>query len=323
VRLFRSGGILALTVIAALAQGTPARAQSNVSSADIQRLQDTVYNASRDIEQLRSRDAQLASQLQSELDDARDEVTYLRVKQRRNEPISGNEYSDLGDRIENIRSRARGDAGGGYSAPGGSGSTGDRRGSGTWSVDDRNPDRDRDTSRGPDTGRVQPSNPNEIPTGTEFDVRLERSLNSGTAQVEDRFEATTMVDLRNGDRVLVPAGSVMRGVVSSVTKATRTERKGALTVAFDRVTINGRAYPIRATVTQALESEGIKGEAGKIGAGAGIGAIIGGIIGGAKGALAGILIGGGGTIAATEGKDVDLPVGTVLRVRMDSPLTVR
>ena len=50
-------------------------------------------------------------------------------------------------------------------------------------------------------------------------------------------------------------------------------------------------------------SEGIKGEAGKIGAGAGVGAIIGAILGGAKGALAGILIGGAGTIAATEGTD--------------------
>jgi len=52
----------------------------------------------------------------------------------------------------------------------------------------------------------------------------------------------------------------------------------------------------------------------------GVGAIIGGILGGFKGALAGILIGGGGTIAATEGKDVELPPGTVLRVRLDSPL---
>jgi len=32
-----------------------------------------------------------------------------------------------------------------------------------------------------------------------------------------------------------------------------------------------------------------------------------------------VLIGGGGTIAATEGKDVTLPPGTILRVRMDSP----
>jgi len=55
----------------------------------------------------------------------------------------------------------------------------------------------------------------------------------------------------------------------------------------------------------------------------GAGAILGAILGGAKGALAGILIGGGGTIAATEGKDVDLPVGTVLRVRLDSPLSLQ
>ena len=54
-----------------------------------------------------------------------------------------------------------------------------------------------------------------------------------------------------------------------------------------------------------------------------MGAIIGGILGGAKGALLGVLIGGGGTIAATEGKDVTLPAGSVLRVRMEQPLVVR
>ena len=57
--------------------------------------------------------------------------------------------------------------------------------------------------------------------------------------------------------------------------------------------------------------------------GAGVGAIIGAILSGAKGAPAGILIGGGGTIAATEGTDVELPAGTVLRVRMDAPLNLR
>jgi enamine deaminase RidA (YjgF/YER057c/UK114 family) len=175
----------------------------------------------------------------------------------------------------------------------------------------------------PNDPPVRSQNPNEIPVATEFDVRLQNPLSSKTSQVEDRFEATTMVDLRDErGRVMVPAGSVMRGVVSSVNRATRTDRKGAMTVAFDRVTINGRSYPIRATVSQALESEGIMGEKQKIGIGAGAGAILGAILGGAKGALAGILIGGGGTIAATEGKDVELPAGTVLRVRLDSPLVL-
>jgi hypothetical protein len=89
------------------------------------------------------------------------------------------------------------------------------------------------------------------------------------------------------------------------------------------VTIDGRTYPLRATVTQALETDGVRGETGKIGAGAGVGAIIGGLLGGFKGAVAGILIGGGGTMAATEGKDVELSPGTTLRVRLDSTLRLR
>jgi hypothetical protein len=115
----------------------------------------------------------------------------------------------------------------------------------------------------------------------------------------------------------------VRGVISSVKKAGRVDRTGSLTVAFDRITVGQKNYPIRATVTQALESEGIKGDAGKIGAGAGVGAVIGAILGGAKGALAGILIGGGGTIAATEGKDVELQPGTILRARLDTALNTR
>jgi hypothetical protein len=80
---------------------------------------------------------------------------------------------------------------------------------------------------------------------------------------------------------------------------------------------------MRASLIEALESGGYKEDVGKIGAGAGVGAIIGGILGGVKGALAGILIGGGGVVAATEGKDVVLPPGSILRIRLDSPLAVR
>ena len=162
----------------------------------------------------------------------------------------------------------------------------------------------------------------EIPVGTEIDVRLQAPLNSGTNQVEDRFEATTLVDVGVNGRVVIPAGSLMRGVVTAVEPATRTNRTARLTISFDQVTVNGQPYPIRGTVTEAIEGSGIKGEAARIGTGAGVGAIIGGILGGVKGALAGILIGGGGTIAATEGKEVEIPQGAVLRVRLDSPAQI-
>jgi hypothetical protein len=42
-----------------------------------------------------------------------------------------------------------------------------------------------------------------------------------------------------------------------------------------------------------------------------------------KGAVLGAVIGAGGAIAATEGKDVNLPAGSIIRLRMDSAVTIR
>jgi hypothetical protein len=327
-----SQGWLRATIAASvLAIASVATAQQSISSSDIQRLQDQAYQAGSEVSRLRSTDASSAARLETELDDLRDEVIYLKVKMRKEGTVTRSEYSDVRDRLQDLRSRARGESnssstwsqggsartdttsgvsgGGSSGTPGGVAGGSSNGGSGGVS-DDRRP-----TS--------SPNSRTAIPAGQEIDVRLQGQLTSDTAQVEDRFEATTAADLYRGNEVLVPAGSVMRGVVSSVKRASRTERKGEMTVAFDQITVNGRNYPMRGTVTQALESEGIRGEAGRIGAGSAVGAIIGGIIGGVKGALIGVLVGGGGTIAATEGKDVTLPAGTLLRVRLDSPPNIR
>jgi hypothetical protein len=169
---------------------------------------------------------------------------------------------------------------------------------------------------------VTGSQPGAIPVGQEMDVRLRTPLSSDTAQVEQRFETTTVVDLMQNGRVLVPAGSVVEGVVSGVDKATRTDRTGSLTLTFDRMKVNGREYRIRGSATQVYQSGGIRDEAPTAGVGAGVGGIVGGIIGGVKGAVLGAAIGAGGAIAATEGKNVNLPAGTIVRVRMDSPIQV-
>ena len=171
--------------------------------------------------------------------------------------------------------------------------------------------------------QVNPSSRGVIPAGQELDVRLQSTLSSATAQPEQRFEATTVVDLTQDGRVLVPAGSALRGVVANVDEADRIDRSGKLTLSFDRLSIRGRDYTIRGMATQVFESGGIRDEGVKAGAGAGVGAVIGGIVGGVKGAIIGAAIGAGGTIAATEGKDIELPAGSVIRVRIDSPVTVR
>jgi hypothetical protein len=316
----------AVIVAAMFGAGAAAAAQQSVSTGDVQRLQDQMFQAGSELSRLRSTDSALASDLETQLDELREEVIYLKVKLRKEGFVNRSEYADLRDRLQNLRSRARGESrtssqpyGG---VPGGvsGGTAGGVSGGVTGGTSSGVSGGVSGGVAGQERASVgQGSGRSVIPAGHEIDVRLQAQLSSDTAQVEDRFEATTVVDLSQGDRVIVPAGSILRGVVSSVNRASRTDRKGSLTVSFDQITVNGRAYPMRGTVTQALESEGMRGEAGRIGAGAGVGAIIGGIIGGVRGALLGVLIGGGGTIAATEGKDVTLPAGTLLRVRFDTP----
>ena len=235
-----------------------------------------------------------------EIRDIRDELGYLRVKQRLGQAVTRTERMRLNDRVDRYLQRNARASSGVY----------DRT-----NRDDRN--RTNDYPSRSSQGRIGL----EIPSGSEVDVRLLTALTSDTAQVEDRVEATTMIDLYDrSNQLLVPAGSTLTGWVTSVDRASRTDRKGSLTIEFNRLRVNNRNYDVKAYVTQALESEGIKGETARIGAGSAVGAIIGGILGGVKGAIAGILIGGGGVIAATEGKDVHLPEGTVLRVRFDSPV---
>lgn len=257
---------------------------ASMTQADLDRLQDQQAAVTKQVEDLRLKDTPLANRLSGELELVRDDIAYLRVRLRRENSVPRSEYTAVRDRLDALQ----------------------REASGT-TLREVAP-----TRRGS----------NEIVVGQELDVRLQTPLSSETAEVEDRFEATTLVDLYSGDVLLVPAGSVMRGVVSGVEKATRTDRRGRLTLSFDQMTIDRQTYRIRATVTEALEGEGIKGEVGKMTTGAAAGAIIGGILGGFKGAMAGILIGGGGTVLATPGTDVDLAAGTVLRVRFDAPLIV-
>ena len=265
-----------------LLAGVVTLAQSD--SAQLSGLEQRLTDAHAALDRAAGLSAVDRSSLERELRNLEDEVAYLRVKSRKGERIDDRETRDLGERIDRFVQRTN--------------------------------DRNYNSSTSP--GTSGPSRGRVIPINTELDVRLQTPLNSGTAQVEQRVEATTMVNLYREDDLIVPAGSLLVGYVASVEPATRTDRKGKMSLHFTRLTVDQRSYDVRVSVTQAIESEGVKGEIGKIGAGSAVGAIIGGILGGAKGAIAGILVGGGGVLIATEGKDVDLPSGAVLRVRFDS-----
>jgi len=185
--------------LCALAALTLAAAQERVlaqsmTEADVKRLELSLTDAKQDVVRLKSRDARLAATLGKQLDQITEEVTYLKVKMKKEGSVSRSEYLALRDRIDDLRTRA---------------------GAGTPAA------------------RAS-ENAVTIPVGTLMDVRLQSSLSSGTAQVEDRFEATTVSDVTANTRVAVPAGALVRGVVAAVDKAGRADRKGSLTLTFDQ-----------------------------------------------------------------------------------------
>jgi hypothetical protein len=277
----------AILLCATLAVAASASAQATVTAADLTRLETTASEVGRQAETLRASDPTLAREVEASLTDLREEITYLRVKMRKEGAVTRDEYGALRDRLETLRVRAEG----------------------------------QKVSAQPAIGPAETRGGGTVRVGTEFDVRLQSSLSSATAKAEQRFEGTTLLDYESGGKVIVPAGSLVRGFVSSVNPAGNLDRRGSLTLSFDEIRIDGTTYRLRASVVDALDSD-VTRDATRIGAGAAVGAIIGGLLGGGKGALLGVLVGGGGTIAATEGSDVNLPAGTVLRIRLDQPLEV-
>ncbi len=276
------------TVVAVVLGAGLVAAQAAVTEADLKRLETAVSDVAHAAGMLAKTDATEAAEVEKQLTTVREEIVYLRVKLRR-EGVTRAEYAELRDRIETLRVRATGEKVTGKPV-----GADDPQGERVWT----------------------------IPVGTELDVRLQTALNSATAKVEQRFEATTVVDLEMGGTVVLPAGTVTRGFVGSVRAAGRVNRQGSLTLAFDEVLLASGPTRLRATVTKALDGK-MSDDISRVGTGAIVGAVLGGLLGGGKGLLLGVLVGGGGTIAATDGSDVNLPPGTVLRIRIDAPLEVR
>ena len=274
--------------IAVMGLGVTMLAQA-VTEADLAKLDATAAEISRQATSLRPSDPTLAADVDKSLALLKEDIIYLRVRLRREGTVQRADFTDVRDRLETLRVKSLGKVTG---------------------------------QPVPADDPVMSGDVWVVPVGTEMDVRLQTALNSGTAKVEQRFEATTLADLKLGGEVRIPAGTIVRGFVGSVRAAGRVERKGSLTLAFDEILLPRGPSRLRASVIQALDGKSSE-DISRIGTGAAVGAIVGGLLGGAKGLLLGVLVGGGGTIAATDGSDVNLPSGTVLRIRIDAPLDIR
>ena len=179
-----------------------------------------------------------------------------------------------------------------------------------------------------------------VPTDTVIRVRMNESLNSGTARIGDRFTANVVEPVYGGSSgvEVVPVGSKIGGRVTQVNRAGK-RTPGNITVAFDSVTLpNGRTAVINGSLTSLeadnvnADNEGtVKGGSNRkrdaifIGGGVGAGAIIGGIAGGGKGAVIGGILGGAlgtGARVLEKEKEAEVKSGTEFGVILNRPVSL-
>ena len=190
----------------------------------------------------------------------------------------------------------------------------------------------RRTRRRPVTRRPTYTNTSVIRIGTNLRVRLDNTLSSKDSRVGDRFTAVVLdPNEYQGARVL--------GHISSIKKSGRVEGRTSMNLAFDSIelsngtrgTMHGeliRVYDPDSESSKRVDEEGSvesssrgKQTLKRGGIGAAAGAVLGAIVGGGKGAAIGLIVGGAagaGSIAIEGSKELELPSGTELLIRVTS-----
>ncbi len=179
-----------------------------------------------------------------------------------------------------------------------------------------------------------------IPKGTNIIVKLDQPISSESSRVGDAITATLDNDLLANGTVIVPAGSHVRGQVTSVVPTRHMGRHGEVGVQFFEVkTPNGNTIPVQGHITTEDNTGRLRGDSykmdiakgvGTAAAGTGIGAVTGVAVGGllgvaGTGAAMGTGIGavaGIGYAMARKGKDVLVPTGTRISIKVDEDTNV-
>jgi hypothetical protein len=164
-----------------------------------------------------------------------------------------------------------------------------------------------------------------VPEGTPLSIELLTSVSTKTAEVETPISGRLRRAVEVNDKVVIPAGSELAGIVTASERPGRVKGRGQLSLRFTSVTVGNERLALKSSGVTFRGQDERKKDAIKIGGGAAAGAVIGGILGGGDGAAKGAAIGGGagtGVVLATRGDDVEVASGATLSTETTAPLTV-
>jgi hypothetical protein len=167
-----------------------------------------------------------------------------------------------------------------------------------------------------------------VATGTDLDVELLDGASSKTSQVGNAIRARVTKAVVIDGLTVIPEGALINGTVTEAIPLKKIGGAATLGLRFDTLELVGGArMPISAGLHEQGKSESGK-DAGTIAGATAGGALLGRLLSKddkTKGTLIGAVVGaaaGTGVAAATKGKEVELPAGTPLALRLEQPLTM-
>ena len=182
-----------------------------------------------------------------------------------------------------------------------------------------------------------PSPSNELAEGTNIRARLMDTLSTKETNAGTAFKAQVATDVYKNGRIIIPAGSELRGRVVSVTQGHHFGPSATLRLRPDVVILpDGTAYHLYGQVVESkapntrTDSEGgiqpsshLKKDVLEYGAGAGTGAVVGAKIAGVHGAVIGSLVGAGVItvhILMQHPEMAEVPKGAVVTFSLTEPM---
>jgi hypothetical protein len=182
-----------------------------------------------------------------------------------------------------------------------------------------------------------PSSNNELAEGTNIRVRMLDALSTTETSAGSAFRAQVVNDVYKNGKVIIPAGSELRGRVVHVSQGHHFGPAATLRLRPDVIILpDGTAYHLYGQVVESkapntrADSEGgiqpathLKKDAIEYGAGAGTGAIVGAKVAGPTGALVGSLLGAGVITAhllMQHPQVAEVPKGSIVTFSLTEPM---
>lgn len=164
-----------------------------------------------------------------------------------------------------------------------------------------------------------------VPEKTPMHVTLDQGISSSQSRPGDHFEATLAEPVVLNDKVVIPQGTRMEGVVVDARRSGRLMGRAQLQLALESMQLDGKTYDISTARNYRRGRDHKKRNWAWIGGGAGGGALIGAAAAGGEGALIGGPIGAGaglGVAYFTGKRDIHLAPETRLEFYLNQPITV-